>query len=512
MKLKQNLVLTFLIISSFIGVLGVVTLYEINEIVKPLHEDIPKTFETLTLSSEMDMHALNIRYYDEILTQSARNFAFTGDPIWKDRYYETVVLLDDEISRAISSGDEIDASFFDNVEFANQKLIELETQSLFAAVNGDSESAIQILESDEYSNYKTIYSQGLNNYADRHNLSYEDAILSANLVVTDLSITTDEKVSFGTTVIILIVISVVAFSFVFGIVISTRVVLPIYQLNVAAKKISNGDLDVVLPESGFTETKELSSSFNKMSESLKKTIELEKKLSIAETQLKSERFAAIGEVSSKIAHDLKNPLTAIKAELEIIQHFNRANFDDKSKKRIRNMEDSIDMMYEQIEGMMNFVRATHLEITSTTVSNLMNSVAKITIKPDNVEINMPKNDFAIKCDVKKFTSVISNLITNSIQVLDKESGTVSISFKETLENIQIDVVDSGPGIPDDSLEKIFEPLYTTKYTGTGLGLSSCRNIVEQHGGTITAKNNPTTFTIILPNNPEKQIEKITQSS
>ena len=512
MKLKQNLVLTFLLISSFIGILGIVTLIELDEITKPLNNEIPETFDSLTLSSEMDAHALNIRYYDEILTQSARNYAFTGDVIWKDRYYETVALLDSEIESAIEKGDSVDAAFFDNVQFANTQLVDLETRSLFAVVNDDQDTAIEILESNEYQNYKMIYLQGLENYAERHNLSYEDSILSANQIIHDISDSTNQKLLFGTTVIIVIVISVIASSLLLGFYVSNKITRPINQLNLAAKKISDGELDITLPETGYAEAKELSQSFNQMSASLKKTIELEKKLAIAETQLKSERFAAIGEASSRIAHDLKNPLAAMKAELEIVQHFNRENFDDKTKKRIRNIEDSLDMMYEQIEGMMNFVRATTFDIQSTTVSKLVNEIIKIIVKPENIKMNLPQNDFTLKCDFKKFESVLSNLINNAIQEIGKEPGEVTVTFEESKSNVKISVSDSGSGIPEDKLEKIFEPLYTTKNTGTGLGLASCKNIVEQHGGTISVKNNPTTFTIVLPKEPEKSLEQLTQVS
>ncbi|WP_299290670.1 HAMP domain-containing sensor histidine kinase [Nitrosopumilus sp.] len=509
MKLKQNLGLTFLAISMFIGALGIVTLFELSEITKPLNNEIPETFESLSLSSEMDTHALNIRYYDEVMRQSVRNYAFTGDLVWKDRYYDTVASLDYEIEQAIRKGDSVDAAFFDNVQFANKQLIDIETRSLFAVINGDQTTAIELLDSSEYENYKQVYKMGLQNYADRHELSYEDSILSANQIIDKIAKSTNEKLVSGTTVIMIIVVSVIAASVVLGIYVSNRVVSPLLKLNSAAKQISDGELDVNLPEIGYDEAKELSQSFNQMSASLKKTIELEKKLAIAETQLKSERFAAIGEASSRIAHDLKNPLAAMKAELEIVQHFNRENFDDKTKKRIRNIEDSLDMMYEQIEGMMNFVRATTFDIQSTTVSNLMSAIIKIVVKPENIKMNLPKNDFTLKCDFKKFESVLSNLINNAIQELGKEPGEVTVTFEESQSNVIINVSDSGSGIPEDKLEKIFEPLYTTKNTGTGLGLASCKNIVEQHGGTISAKNNPTTFTIMLPKEPEKSFKQLT---
>ena len=239
---------------------------------------------------------------------------------------------------------------------------------------------------------------------------------------------------------------------------------------------------------------------------------MKKKLSVAETQLKSERFAAIGEASSKIAHDLRNPLTKIKAELELFHHFNRANLDEKSLKRLDDMDNSVDLMTDQIKGMLNYVKANQLELTTITVSNLISSVIQTVVKPDNIDIKLPENDFTLKCDLQKFTLVLTNLINNAIQAIGNQQGNVSITLEEISNHIVIDVIDSGSGISDSLLEKIFEPLYTTKNTGTGLGLSSCKNIVEHHGGIISAKNNPTTFTIILPRDPEKHKEKITVSS
>jgi signal transduction histidine kinase len=70
--------------------------------------------------------------------------------------------------------------------------------------------------------------------------------------------------------------------------------------------------------------------------------------------------------------------------------------------------------------------------------------------------------------------------------------------------VSLSIEDSGLGVPSDMIEKIFEPLFTTKQTGTGLGLVSCKNIVEQHGGKIAVSNNPSAFTIILPKKYHEQ--------
>jgi len=381
----------------------------------------------------------------------------------------------------------------------------------FLVRNGESDRAILILESTEYANFKSIYSSGLEQYADKHSVTHNTTLQSTTLVISELTDHTQDRVNFGITAIGLSVFIIIILSVLFGIVVSKKTTNPINRLSIAAKKIADGELDTNIPEEGFHETRELAKSFNKMSISLKKIIELEKKLAIAETQLKSERFAAIGEASSKIAHDLKNPLTAIKSELELFQYFNKSHLDEKSMTRLRSIEESLDLMNDEINGMMNYVKANQLDLETTTVSKLILSVVKIIVKPNNIDIELPKGDFILKCDLQKLSSVLINLINNAIQAIGSQSGTITVTFEETSNHIVIDVIDSGMGIPDDSLEKIFEPLYTTKNTGTGLGLSSCKNIVERHGGIIKAKNNPTTFTIMMPKNPEKQQEKIIQS-
>jgi signal transduction histidine kinase len=96
-----------------------------------------------------------------------------------------------------------------------------------------------------------------------------------------------------------------------------------------------------------------------------------------------------------------------------------------------------------------------------------------------------------------FEILFVNLIKNSIESI-KESGFIRIHAKESPKEVTITIEDSGSGIPEEYLPKIFDPLVTLKNRGTGLGLASCQNMVKSHGGTINVKNNPTTFTIIIP--------------
>jgi signal transduction histidine kinase len=121
--------------------------------------------------------------------------------------------------------------------------------------------------------------------------------------------------------------------------------------------------------------------------------------------------------------------------------------------------------------------------------------------PDDVEIIIDKFDMNIVCDPEKMEAVFINILMNSIQAMPN-GGTLTVKLRSIDDFILIDFMDTGTGISEESIGKIFEPLFTTKQKGTGLGLASCKNIVEQHRGTISVKNNPTTFSIQLPKTPQ----------
>ena len=215
--------------------------------------------------------------------------------------------------------------------------------------------------------------------------------------------------------------------------------------------------------------------------------------------LKVERLSAIGELSGRLAHDLRNPLSVMKMSIDLIkQHPADAKLSDAIvSKRIDMIEKSIDRISHQVDDVLDYVRHSPLKLKLISLRrSLLSSIDKIKI-PLNVTVKITGNDQKIQCDPLKMDAVFINLIINSVQAIP-EGGNIKIQIESNHDDILIHFVDSGPGISEDNLTKIFEPLFTTKQQGTGLGLSSCRNIIEQHGGSLTVKNNPTTFTIRLP--------------
>ncbi|QLH08241.1 sensor histidine kinase [Candidatus Nitrosotenuis sp. DW1] len=227
-------------------------------------------------------------------------------------------------------------------------------------------------------------------------------------------------------------------------------------------------------------------------------IQIKKDLEIAEYKSKSDKLAAVGELAARIAHDLRNPLSVIRATSEMLQMQNK-DLTEKEKETFEKQKNAIDRMSHQIAEVLDFVRSNPVAKQPIEFSKMINNVINSMLVPKRVKIIKPDKDFVLRCDPAQIEAVLVNLLRNAIDAVEND-GIISIKLSEDQNFHIVSIEDTGHGIPEKNLQKIFEPLFTTKQKGTGLGLASCKNIIEQHGGTITAENNPTTFTMKLPKN------------
>ncbi len=228
-----------------------------------------------------------------------------------------------------------------------------------------------------------------------------------------------------------------------------------------------------------------------------KTIQLEK--SNKELQKQTQRakhLAKIGELASSLTHNLRNPLGVISSTVKIIEATSKDTLDEKTLSSLSRITDSTTNMSKQIEEVLNYVRKKPLDIEKVSLPTLLQSAINNIEIPERVTIHLPDNEILLECDFPKLEVVFMNLMTNSIQAIEN-TGDIHIRTTEDSGTVTIEIEDSGPGIPSELLPKIFDSLFTTKAAGTGLGLAYCKSTVEQHNGTLTVKNNPTTFTIKL---------------
>ena len=223
---------------------------------------------------------------------------------------------------------------------------------------------------------------------------------------------------------------------------------------------------------------------------------------------KSERESAWREMAKQVAHEIKNPLTPMKLG---IQHLLRS-YDPSNEGSKERLERVLNSVIEQIDGLTrianefsNFAKMPDPQKVEIDLLGIINNSATLFEMEENckIEIHSEVSLLLLKIDKDQWIQVFNNLIKNAIQSLnERKDGKVSINVEKRQETKQIviQVSDNGTGIPNEQKDKIFIPHFTTKSTGSGIGLSVVKQIVENHGGKITfesIENEGTTFTIVL---------------
>ncbi|QLH07694.1 ATP-binding protein [Nitrosopumilus ureiphilus] len=234
----------------------------------------------------------------------------------------------------------------------------------------------------------------------------------------------------------------------------------------------------------------------KISEYVSVRNDITEQKNLTQKLIHAERFSAIGELSSRMSHDIRNPLSIIQSEFELLK---RKNILD--EKQVERVTSAVSRITHQLNDVLDYLRDTPLESKRFNLSDLLSRVLTSLYVPSGVKINTSGDEIFMIGDESKMNIVMINLIFNAIQAVE-EGGEIDVSLSKTNKEVIIQVKDSGTGIFIKPLEKIFDPLMTSKQKGTGLGLASVKNIITQHNGIISVKNNPTTFIIKIPQKEE----------
>ena len=215
------------------------------------------------------------------------------------------------------------------------------------------------------------------------------------------------------------------------------------------------------------------------------------KLEISKEKLaKNERQVAWREMAKQVAHEIKNPLTPMKLS---VQHLKRSLeiSDRKQLKKIKEFEakmiQQINLLSEIAGEFSSFAELPKAKMITIDLINIVKKTVSLFQNNENIIINIEfdeKEDFLIVGDAHQLSRVFTNLINNSIQAID-EKGNIEIIIKNNGPMILIDVIDSGKGIPEELKQHIFEPQFTTKSNGKGLGLAMVHQIILNHNGGIS---------------------------
>jgi len=230
---------------------------------------------------------------------------------------------------------------------------------------------------------------------------------------------------------------------------------------------------------------------------------------LKETQeqlIRSERLAAIGQLAGGVGHELRNPLGAIKNAVYYVKGKMAKSELGQKEPRVLEfldiMDDEINSSNKIINDLLGFSRVGKPSVSPTRIEKVIEDALSRTPIPENIELTK-KLDTAlpeVEIDPDQIQQVLVNIITNAVQAMP-DGGKLTIGAREEKKSLEMEIADTGGGVPEEATDKIFDPLFTTKAKGIGLGLAVCKSIIDRHEGHIEVKSKVgkgTTFRIKLP--------------
>jgi len=276
-----------------------------------------------------------------------------------------------------------------------------------------------------------------------------------------------------------------------------RVLRPLTAVTQRARAVAEGDLAPREIARTDDEIGELAQTFEDMVAAIRKAR--------AEV-VQAERLATIGKMAAHITHEVRNPLSSISLNLEMLEEeLVELGPDLESKQLVAAIRGEVERLSRTAEQYLAAVREPHLELEREDLGALAREChAFVRIELEraglNSEVEVEEGLPAVDVDEGQIRQALVNLVRNAREALD-EGGTVRLLVSRQGDHVRLRVEDDGPGIPDDVRASIFDPFYTTKRHGTGLGLAVTRSIVEAHHGRIACRARPgggTIFDIELP--------------
>jgi two-component system NtrC family sensor kinase len=288
--------------------------------------------------------------------------------------------------------------------------------------------------------------------------------------------------------------------------ISRRISVPIKQLVSASREIAQGNLDAKVSITSNDELGELAGTFNVMGSALKQRDEQLKEFTRNKI-MESERLALIGQLAANVAHELNNPLQGIVTYSYLL--LEKMPCENPTRESVRKIVTQADRCRDIIRGLLDFSRQRKPDKTVCNVNSVMQACVSFVEDQalfHNIEIikEFEQDLPTVVIDPSQIERVFMNMIINAAEAMDGNGQlTLATRFDPVDQFIEVEITDTGQGIPKENLERIFDPFFTTKEVGhgTGLGLAISYGIIKEHGGTISVESEVgkgTAFLIRLP--------------
>ncbi|MBU1137941.1 MAG: HAMP domain-containing histidine kinase [Proteobacteria bacterium] len=267
---------------------------------------------------------------------------------------------------------------------------------------------------------------------------------------------------------------------------SKRLAAPLDELTRVARQISLGRNNERLPPFKEKYVQEVGVAFNAMIDALEKQ---------QQSIIQSTTLSTVGKMSSSLVHEMRNPLSSIKINLQAIARKLRDDRDYSEMATISLMQ--VGRLEGMFEDLLQFSKPIEIHKRSITFAELVNEVVT-TVKPEAekndiaLQVEDKLQDFLFQADKESSCRALTNLVSNAIQ-WSEPGSIVTISGRRPAESEGVAVIrvaDTGPGLRPEQMERVFQPFFTTRELGTGLGLANVKKVMDYQSGSVLAKNNP----------------------
>ena len=271
---------------------------------------------------------------------------------------------------------------------------------------------------------------------------------------------------------------------------------PLRRLRDAAKRVAAGDYASRIDDKGPSEVAELAREFNSMARAIE---EREREL------VRSERLAAVGKLSAMITHEIRNPLSAIGLNAELLDDELAGN--DEGRALCQAIHKEVDRLTAITEEYLSFGKLPKPKIASEHVNAIVDALASfvredLAHKQVELVVELADNDPIALVDSAQLRQCLVNLVRNATEAVSvKGGGKVTLRTHRAGDRVVIEVEDTGVGIAPEVLPRLFDTFFSTKEGGSGLGLALTQQIVKDHGGDLAVESvvgEGTTFTVSIP--------------
>jgi two-component system NtrC family sensor kinase len=286
---------------------------------------------------------------------------------------------------------------------------------------------------------------------------------------------------------------------------STIATSPITSMIETIRKVRKGDMEARMEVIGSDELSEMAAAFNRMTDIIQRNQEMESTLA------QQGKMASLGVLSSGVAHEINNPLGVILGYAAYIE--GKLSPEDPHYKYIHEIKRESKRCKKIVQDLLSYARTPRPTLEMTDLNELLTEIIEFAANHTDMRAVTIRYEFEkglpkVMLDGDQLRQVAINLILNAGGAMP-EGGTLLVKTEVGPEQtVKITFNDTGSGIPKESLDKIFEPFYTTKARGTGLGLAITRQIIEMHHGEIGIESEPgkgTLVSVILPIDQEELI-------